>query len=596
MKKKITLVCACLLLAMQVVFSAGSGNQKIYPVDSEVYEAISHLYIAQGLALPSSAGPWSGDELSRMLEKINPARLEGTYKTIYDFAAGELGEKAKIVRFGLDAAVEAYAHTNTVDFVDEEDWVRGFDQRKPLLDLVLETNPQENIYGYSSLSVGNAPYTGYDDSARQITSIFFGQEKLTTNIFLLPPAAMFDTNNIPHRAFGSFGGNGWSVEIGRDKVSWGPGKTGNFVVGDHLKYHNQGRFTTYNKNFKYTFLTSFFPHPGRYYTLDKVSGGTMHVTPKSDQDGDVDGLNMFMAHRLEWRLFGDKVGFTLTEGMMYQSEKGTLDLRILNPAMLFHNYNIRSFSNSILSFEVDYTPIKNLNVYGQVVVDEFAINGENIPGKADKAFPNGLGFMVGAQGNIPLEIGMLYGGIEAVKTDPFLYLRYNTDTSATGPKTQQGLNFVVATRYYFEHYVYYSEDFLGYKYGGDAIVLNGNIGLKNFGTWGVEASLFHMIHGTHDKWTAWSKINNGTASDDSVSLDSTPTESHPTHNYKDDDANLRNAASYTTIIGLKGSYKILPNLTAYGQANYIHVKNPGNISTNAPVNDFQVTLGVSYSL
>ncbi|AEC02681.1 hypothetical protein [Parasphaerochaeta coccoides] len=591
MKKKIILVCVCLLLAMQAVFSARSGNQKIYPVDSEVYEAISHLYIAQGLALPSSAGPWSKDELLRMLEKIDPARLEGTYKNIHDFAAGELGTRAKIVRFGLDAAVEAYVHTNTVDFVNEEDWIRGFDQRKPFLDIVLETNPHENIYGYSSLSLGNVPYTGSDSATRQITSIFFGQKTLTTNIIMIPPASMTDFDlNVPYRAFGAFGGYGWSVEIGRDKVSWGPGKAGNFVVGDHLKYHNQGRFTTYSKNFKYTFLTSFFPHPGRYYSTDETP---VHVAPESSQTGNVNGLNMFMGHRLEWRLFGDKVGLTITEGMMYQSEENTLDLRILNPAMIFHDYYIRSFSNSIISLEVDYTPIRNLNIYGQVVVDEFSLPGEPVPGKDEWAFPNAFGFMLGVQGNIPLGIGILYGGIEAVKTDPFLYLRYNSGSDTT---KEHGLNYVVATRYFDKHAVYYAEDFLGYKYGGDAIVLNGNIGLKNFGTWEVEASLFHMIHGTFDKWTAWSEVNNGTPSTNTVPFDPTPTESHPMHNYKDDDAHLRDIRSYTTIVGLKGSYRILPGLMAYGQMDYIHVKNPGNISTNAPINDFQVTLGVSYSL
>ena len=155
---------------------------------------------------------------------------------------------------------------------------------------------------------------------------------------------------MPYRAFGAFGGDGWSVQVGRERLSWGAGVSGNLVLGDHVNYHNVGRFTTYGKNFKYTFLTSFFPHPSEYYAYDAVpDAGTDndpfayggYIDLSANQNGVMSGLSMFLAHRLEGRLFNDKVNLALTEAIMYMSEDNTLDLRVLSPATIFHNYYIR---------------------------------------------------------------------------------------------------------------------------------------------------------------------------------------------------------------------------------------------------------------
>jgi len=43
-----------------------------------------------------------------------------------------------------------------------------------------------------------------------------------------------------------------------------------------VNYHNVGRFTTYGKNFKYTFLTSFFPHPSEdRYNINRPTVATL---------------------------------------------------------------------------------------------------------------------------------------------------------------------------------------------------------------------------------------------------------------------------------------------------------------------------------
>ena len=378
MKKNIIAVALAACICISVLPTSGKNLQKIYPIYSDVYEAITALYISQGLALPSTTGPWSADELLGMLDKIDVAMLSTGSLDTYQYASSELNRSTDTFKFGLGTSVEAYWHSNTTDFVNESDWIVGFEDRKPILDLSLETWPGEHFYGYSSIPVMNNLYNEWN-SSKGPTSNLFGQYALTTNIPLVPPAVMDDLDiNVPYRALGAFGGDGWNVEFGRERLSWGPGESGNFVIGDHILYHNMGRFTTYTDKFKYTFLTSFFPYPDNYYPVMDSDGNIINSRSQGDI---ITGLKMFMAHRLEWSMFKNKLGFALTEGIMYQSAENTLDLRILNPAAIYHDYYIRGNSNSIISGELNYSPILYVNLYGQMVVDEFVLPGEPLPGE-----------------------------------------------------------------------------------------------------------------------------------------------------------------------------------------------------------------------
>ncbi|HWR12386.1 MAG TPA: hypothetical protein VN445_11220 [Rectinemataceae bacterium] len=587
MKKMMLLVFAICLLAGSVSAADSAKNlQKIYPVDSEIYKAITYLYLNQGYSLPSTTGPWSGDELLKMLDRINPARLAPGAAETYNYALAELSQKRKAVKLNLKTSLEGYYHTNTTDFTKESQWIRGFDERSPILDIILETWPSEHFYGYSSLPVQNSRFNDWS-STEGATSTLWGSSALTTNIPLVAPAVIDDLDfNVPYRAFGSIGGDGWSAEIGRDKYSWGPGESGNFVLGSHFLYHNMGRLTTYGKNFKYTFATSFFPHPDNYYPV--IDGAGNYIN-KSGQDDTVDGLYMFIGHRLEGRMFSDKVGFTLTEAIMYESLDNKIDLTVLSPTAIFHNYYIRNNANSIISLEADYTPFKIVNLYGQMVVDEFCLPGEPVPGEDASALPSAYGFMLGAKASQPIGKGMLFGSAEWAKTDPYLYIRDNG--SRNQKQGDYGLGWIAATREFANGLgISYTEDYLGYQYGCDAIVYNANLGYKVFGKWSLVGNAFYMIHGTHDQWTTWGKQD-----DSAQDTETTPTTTHSTANNADLNADERDAASYTFVVGARGSYTILRGLDLYGQVDYIHITNPGNISTNEPISDVQVTAGVKYS-
>lgn len=649
MQKKALTTIILAIASHLILFAYNNNAQKIYPVGSEIYEAITHLYFLNGRTMPSNAAPWSADELNKMLQELDYKSLSPTEKSLYDYAKSELNlkedlpkirvvtnadatnptqqittddgevfnvfdfdvvpfvkeDKPKIFKFGLEANLELYTHTNTnKQFVGRQNWNYHFIKHKPVVAGTFEVWPANNFYTIFEIPLGN--YMFHTNKSN------FGDNYFMTNIPLLQDITKLCFDDIdlnpPYKAFIAAGGSHWSMQLGRDRMSWGPGVVSNFVVGDNLKYHNMFRFTTYYGVFKYTFALSFFPHPKNYAT--NGDGGDVEGTgkpwglSKNGQDSVFDGINMFMAHRLEWRFWKDKFKIALTESIMYQSANNFLDLQILNPLMFFHDLYIRSNSNSILALELEYTPIKNLNLYYQMVVDEISMGAEAKPGVADRANPNAMGFMLGAKYDHIIDKGVLFSSIEWAYTDPYLYLRDN----GNGIKQEEGtygINYVVALRQltpstdYYGRYdgstwetrhingtIIYDEQFLGYRYGGDAITLNLNCGYKVYKKWNAETNLFYMAHGTHDMWTLWMQVSPST---------NVTTPTHKEHSGNQKGNNGKNAVAHYFVVGFSGGYYILKDFRVYGQLDFVNIWNAGNISGNYQF-DMQLTTGISYSI
>ncbi|MCH3919300.1 MAG: hypothetical protein LKE39_02210 [Sphaerochaeta sp.] len=139
---------------------------------------------------------------------------------------------------------------------------------------------------------------------------------------------------------------------------------------------------------------------------------------------------------------------------------------------------------------------------------------------------------------------------------------------------------------------YYDEQFLGYKYGGDAIVGNLNVKYAVPFRWSVSGNLFYMAHGTHDKWTVWTQVNT-----EGMVNQTTPTTHHQTGNQKDSSATTtRDSVWHTFVAGVNGAMNFGHGFSGFLQTDYIMMVNPGNIAANGLIQDVQITLGVSYSM
>ena len=156
MKKKVL----AFLFALLIIFKGFSldNGQKIWTVDSDVYQGIKSLYIMEGLAAPSSSGPWSTNEL---LEMTSLLKDDSSY--LYKYVMEELTKAPRIMpreNLGLNLEtelnLEVYTRTNTdSDFANLETLAYDRQDMKPFFQFNLETFATDSFYSYVGFDVRN---------------------------------------------------------------------------------------------------------------------------------------------------------------------------------------------------------------------------------------------------------------------------------------------------------------------------------------------------------------------------------------------------------------------------------------------------------
>ena len=602
-----------LLLIIFVVTQAfASVPQKIHPVDSPLYRIITDIYLMTGHSMPSSTGPWSSAELGAMIDRIPEAEVPDYLKDSYVKVKSELNKELRrafgsmSLQFSGSTSVELFAHTNTDGltrtdingvteklFTGRESWAYDTIHQNPFLELDLEFDVKDHFYFFMAPQIRNGFHfgTGWENE--------FDATHLGSNI---PYLQLIDGEkylsldpNLPYRTFASFGSSGWNVQIGRDRLNWGLGRTGNLAISDNLPYHDMARFTAFSKSFKYTFLISSFSHETNFYVPQYVGS----ANTDREKGESINGLKLYLAHRFEGRVLQDRLSFTITEAILYSSADGTIDPRILTPISIYHNLYTASSTNSTIVGEIDYTPVKGLNLYAQMIVDDLALPGsENSSGPDNKGYPNALGFLAGATYATDLFNGLMKINLEGAFIDPYTYLRY-MESPYKASSEKYGLDYVAAIRTYVtgkNDSLVYDEYYLGYRYGADSIVANLNIEWNKPGSLTLSANAFFMAHGTHDKWTKWSEIG-GSGEEEWKKTSATPTSKHETGNYRysDDELALRNSVCYTLDLGAFCQYQVNEKLRIYGQADFIQI---WNVYNRKDINDSdaQFVIGLRYSL
>jgi len=243
------------------------------------------------------------------------------------------------------------------------------------------------------------------------------------------------------------------------------------------------RFSMFGDSYKYTFLLSFMPHPvnSGYYSYFNPANNAANSYTK--------GLFYYMSHRVEGRFLGDRLSLAGTESIVFQSEEGVFDPRYINPFALYHSYWIKRNANSMLGLELSFAVTKGLVLYGQICLDDLSTPGETA-GEGDET-PNALGYMLGFKSRHNLGKGILGLSAEAVYTDPYLYLR-----SIDGEDQIAG-EYGPAYIGYFRTNddPSYVRRFIGYPYGGDAIVGDFKISYSMISQFDIQIEYFMMFHG-----------------------------------------------------------------------------------------------------
>ena len=427
------------------------------PLTSPFYDIIDDLYVLEGVAKPSGARPYSNAEARLVLNRIDRNTLSGYSLTLYDKASEYVEDTVRWQfsdSFGLGSYLtvnpEMYFHTNTSGFRGENDWAYGYDDRARFLYLGLEFSVGSFFYTYADLMytmgrysadgivtstnvdfpngigaiLGGTAFTVVDESKQYYDSF-------SLNIPLKSSEFEFEW---PKRAFISFGGKQWSLLFGRDRINWGNSSVDNFIIDDHVGYHDMLRLMFFTDKFSYEWTNLFFDTRG------------------NGNETEENGIRMLMAHRLEFRPLS-WLDFAISENVMYQAP--TLSLHYLNPGFIFHNLNNRSMFNAIAALEMNVAPIRGLTLYAQFVLDQAVAPNE------DSSQGNAWGVLAGLEFLLsPHNTGVLSFNLEFDYTTPLLYRRDGVDFLMYQRSFTYDANYPLKLYY------------IGYKYGGDVMLLH----------------------------------------------------------------------------------------------------------------------------
>ncbi|MCA1754615.1 MAG: hypothetical protein LC641_07960 [Spirochaeta sp.] len=545
-------LAAVLVAVLPPIHAAGNdsgpdNHAKIIPVNDSLYRSIDLLYNEAGLALPSGSRPWSIDEWNHVLLRLEThqdrearslsAAGRDTVERIRQRLADERQYRAvrgDSYQADISAAValEAYGHTNTDDFPVEADWVYGYTDRAAAATVALEMELHNWFYLYTDVAYRKNRYA-YEESTDSATSEPLYNKHLTTNLHLLDQVA-FET---PYRAFASAGGDRWNLTFGRESVRWGHGRSGNFVLNDHLDYHDLLRFVSYHERLKVE-ATYLFLHHSEFTT---------------DSEEPPQGMRMFLGHRVEFRPV-PRLSFAITENVMYQTDaEDGVDPGVLNPAYIFHNFNNRSMFNAIVSAEAEAAVLP-----GVTLLYQFSLYQAQAPLEGGSQ-PAAMAHLAGYRVAHPYGRGYLYHELEGVYSDTYMYQRDIVDMKVLRREFVHGYGFAT------------HREFLGYPYGGDVVVFSTVFGYHRPEAFDVRLDIEHLRQG---------EIGIDTT------IDSTG------------DFELGRRSPSGTVedrlrTGVEAGWNPWRSLKVFGRLDLVHVWNKGNESASV-VWDLQYALGTSY--
>lgn len=496
MRRPILLFCIMMVVGS---VSWARNAQQILPLSSFVYESMDALYLITGNGTPSNARPWTKAEASLIFSRLDSSVLSGSARSLYRIVEETIGEPLRFSfsdGFQFDASAdvsgELYAHTNGAQFKTDRDWIRGFEDRIPLLRFNFSFLLKDFLYIFTDLQYGRNRFTERDtfitvgkgtsthigsilDEESPYPAMIVGEgdtswaysQGFLTNVLWPTRDLDFQT---PKRAVASFGGENWNFNLSRDRMKWGNGHSGNFIIGDHVDYQEYSRFTAYSEHFKYDWVNVFFE-----------TNPTPNETVAQDTE-----FRILMAHRLEFRIL-DIITFALSENIMYRGD--VYNFRFLNPAFVYHNLNTTSMFNAIAHAELDIAFAKGFNAYAQYVLDQAGAPNDT----SDQA--DAFGWLAGVEHAMSAGPGVLSTSIEYAQTNPALYRRYTADFLMFRRYATNGVGFV-------SHI-----DWIGYQHGPDAQVaqLEFSYRIPKWGSFSI--ALVGMRHGEIDWHTPNTTVN-----------------------------------------------------------------------------------------
>ncbi len=377
--------------------SSPLNDQQLAPAGHWIYDSLVMLAFETGITSMAVSAPLSMAELRGCLDDISYDELsvqgQREYRRIADYMNEQwLGFSSKVISVGVAPSLNPEAFVKTAAAVD---WFYDYYMRSPIISVPARISAANLITVETDLYLGQ----NYRTMAEHDTWI---------NI---PLSADGIDANFPKRASVSGGNSFLNFHVGMGEMDAGRAQTGNLLLSRYMTGASYAQFSLFSPRIR--FSTNIIEMNVNKY--------------------------LYM-HRLELRPFR-RVSIALIEGVMVNAP---LELRYLNPAMIFHSmaawrdygdYNSGQVDGdqyesndsrigSCFGVTIEINPWKYIRVYGQFGMNQFQTTFER-ENYSDSAaiIPNSIAFLGGLESWIPLaETGYLYLGAEGVYTSPWMYI------------------------------------------------------------------------------------------------------------------------------------------------------------------------------
>lgn len=527
---------------------------KIYRNGDPILDRLKQISTEEGILPQSSAGPLTGHDIFRHIEKLEETDLD-------DDTSKELKSmKTKVTTafyetpIGSQITLSPEVYTNRDSTANEWDWVHRYNDRNPFLHVQADTIFSDRIYGIISYSMEKR--LNEEDFSGSSTNFPYMTSTAETQL----------QNSLPHTAFMGISGDRWSLVTGRDTLGWGGGNTGNLTIGNHVAYHDFIHASTSNDLLRYTFLA---------IPMNSLDASGNAIIPSDDGaywnalfHGSLSRL--YLAHRLEAEVL-PWLRISMTEGTLFYTSR--LDLRMLNPLMFLHNLQNFGEVNNSMTLEIEASLARRWLLNAQFFLDQFQTPGE-VGAYADEIPPNAYAGLLSLNYARTLPKGALKAYIEGVYTAPYVYLRAgdNTQNYDSVEDSEYNLDFVHAINM---RYGKGSVSFLGYRYGPDTIVASTGLSFDHSNGFGAFGEFGFFIQGKHGLKVEGEKdqhVETGLSELNRPSPTGTPT--------------------YSAILGL-GGYVELPEtqVRIHTRIDWIN-----RWQENQHATDTQLVIGANYSL
>ncbi|MDR1030635.1 MAG: hypothetical protein LBL76_07155 [Treponema sp.] len=378
-------------------------DQKIVYPGEWVYEALGILSQEQGIVFFMDSSLTVG-QMRFLLQAINEEALSPSgqilYDRITDYLQGSPGYtvQADGIQAEIDGLVqpELYVKTNPA-----LDWLYNYHQRRAFFMLPV------SISLGSYITAEMDPYFGQNEYAASLHENYINIPwDMASQADLHIPKRAYLSMGVP---FGKASGVHLSIGIGDD--FFGRTRTGSIILSEYLERVNYAQLSFFSPIIRYAAEVM-------QYEVNKYH--YMHYL-------------QFRPHR--------RISLSFAEGAMVNAP---LELRYLNPLMIFHSYegwktyndynaglNPESVPDlddegsrvgAFFGAKIEYHPWKYLRLYGLFAMTQLQLPLEHRLWE-DLLTPDALAFQGGIEVSLPSSRGYWNFGLEGVYTYPYMYLK-----------------------------------------------------------------------------------------------------------------------------------------------------------------------------